>query len=118
MYKKNSLNNKRLPTTKRQPTFVSQRRNLENIQEKENEAVNNVLVGDSEDPKSQDAQEIIPSSQGHSEEIQMTQSRFLSQRHQFRATQIDIQCRGKNFFEISLINSKVKIGEFGKDQQY
>lgn len=113
MYKRNLKATKKPPAA---PVYASQRRNLTNIPEKENEAAaNNLIIGDSQEPnKSQEEIDVIPSSQGQSEEVQLTQSRFLSQRHQFRATQNDIQCRGKNFFEISLINGKVKIGDYGE----
>lgn len=115
MYKRNFKQVKKAPSAA--PVFASQRRNLEQIQEKENEAASQnhqVLIGDSQEQNNKSPDIVIPSSQGASEEVQLTQSRFLSQRHQFRATQSDIQCRGKNFFEISLINGKVKIGEFGE----
>jgi L-lactate utilization protein LutC len=107
MYRKKDLNSKRVPSTSKQPVYVSQKKNLEKTQEKENEAANRDFV-----PNSQSEELVIQSSQGLNE---ATQSKFLSQRHQYRAaTQYDTQIRGKNFFEISLISSKVRITDMGK----
>lgn len=94
-------------TKTEQPVFVSQKRN--EIVNKENEA------------------EIVPSSQQDEENLEvpssqnenpmpglLSQSRFLSQRHQItRATQ-EHQMRGKNYFEIGLIACKLHLTDIGE----
>lgn len=110
MYRNRKVNNKSNPSTSKQPIYVSQKKNLEKVKEKENEDANVDFV-----PNSQS--EEIQSSQGNNGNNYATQSKFLSQRHQYRAaTQYESQIRGKNFFEISLISTKIKVTDIGKNK--
>lgn len=102
MYK--SKRPKRVESTAKvsQPIFASQKRN-EAAAENEN-AKNN--GEDPAVPSSQDQE--IPASQNAS------QSRFASQRHQIRLTQGKQQARGRNYFEIALISTKIQETDNGK----
>lgn len=108
MYKSN-VNKRPFPSTSKEPVYVSKKKNLEKIQEKENEAANRDV------PNTQSDDFVVQSSQGPNEATQATQSRFLSQRHQFRPTQqFSTQLRGKNYFETALFSSKIKVTDLGK----
>lgn len=99
MYKPSSSKRKLTSSLQPKPVVVSQRRNEP---DKEND-----------DVEVQNSQDILPSSQDNFPNV-MTQSRFLSQRHQIsRATQ-EHQIRGKNYFEITLITCKIIITDLGK----
>lgn len=101
MYRSNKFS-KRPPPATPKPVFVSQRRNEP---EKENEL------------EIQSSEDVLPSSQNEAAVSVLTQSRFLSQRHQIsRATQE--QVRGKNYFEISLISCKINVTELGKESNF
>lgn len=104
MYKNRNIKRSTPSSSVPKPVFVSQKRNELEKPDKEN--------NDVEIPSSQD---ILPSSQ-HEAPALLTQSRFLSQRHQVsvsRATQ-EQQIRGKNYFEISLISCKINVTDLGK----
>lgn len=103
MYKPSSSKRKLTSSLQPKPVVVSQRRNEP---DKEND-----------DVEVQNSQDILPSSQDNFPNV-MTQSRFLSQRHQIsRATQ-EHQIRGKNYFEITLITCKIIITDLGKLRNY
>jgi hypothetical protein len=105
MYKTQRIKRKEVPARPKEPVFVSQRRNEERAAEKENVTDNPDIV-----PNSQtDPYEDVPASQNACQ----SQSRFASQRHQIRLTQAQ-QPRGKNYFEIALISTKIQITEIGK----
>ncbi|CRK94101.1 CLUMA_CG007624, isoform A [Clunio marinus] len=99
MYRNNKSRRVTKPTTSK-PVYVSQKRNE---LEKENEA--DII------PSSQDQE--IPSSQNQETSQIASQSRFLSQRHQVSRLTQEYQARGKNYFEILLISSKIKITNLG-----
>lgn len=99
MYKNNSSKRKLPSSAQPKPVVVSHKRNEP---DKEND-----------DVEVQNSQDILPSSQTDVPNA-LTQSRFLSQRHQVsRATQ-EHQIRGKNYFEITLITCKIIITDLGE----
>lgn len=103
MYRKNF---KRVPSSSAsnvpKPVVMSQKRVVSGKENEDEEMSQNVFA-------SQD----VPSSQ-NAEETYVSQSRFLSQRHIVSRTTQDHQIRGKNYFEIALLTSKIKVTELGK----
>lgn len=101
MYR-NQKSKRKLPPAK--PVSVSRKWKEDNEVEKENLATNDDVPASQDILSSQD----VPASQNAS------QARFASQRHQIRLTQGQQQARGRNYFEIALISTKVKVTEIGK----
>lgn len=114
MYKSSKFKRNQVAAKSAQPIFVSQTRNEEQTRnesaEKENTTDNNkaAAVDDFDEIFSSQDQD-IPASQPS-----QSQSRFASQRHQVRLTEGKQQARGKNYFEIALISSKINVSDIGK----
>lgn len=107
MYRSNKYRLQRAPDASSnvpKPVVLSQKRvDTDNPAEKENDE-----VASSQDViSSQD----VPSSL---KDIVATQSRFLSQRHQVTRITQETQIRGKNYFEIALLTSKIRVTDLGK----
>lgn len=82
------------------PVVVTQKPNEDEFPDKPSD--DNLIPSSQEVPSSQPAEPVA------------TQSRFLSQRHQYaRATQ-ESQMRGKNYFEIALISCKMNVTDLGE----
>lgn len=104
MYKSKRIKRVEPAAKPSQPVFASQKRNEAAAAAEKENAKNNV-----EDP-------IIPSSQDQDvpPSQNASQSRFASQRHQIRLTQGQQQARGRNYFEIALISTKIQVTDNGK----
>lgn len=91
------------------PVVLSQKRPQEvsEVTDKENQQ-EDVVPSSQNVMSSQDVFNDVPM---HEDVI--SQSRFLSQRHRTRPTQ-ENQIKGKNYFEIALVSSKMKVTEIGK----
>lgn len=112
MYKNNKLRRLTKAPSVPQPVFVSQ-----NLVEINNQDVNNEdEIASSQDPKDHE----IPSSQDEnvSQNVLVSQSRFLSQRHHITRLTQEQDIRGKNYFEIALISCKIQITDMGEFEQF
>ena len=111
MYKSNKSRRLAKPPSIPQRVIISQQP-LETY-DKENNSDEDVIPN-SQQSQGQDHE--IPSSQNENvtQNSIVSQSRFLSQRHQISRLIQDHDIRGKNYFEIALISCKVQITEIGE----
>lgn len=112
MYKNSKLRRVMNTSMQPKPVFVPQKPVQDKTSDKENVEDQEII------PSSQDEHEhedIVPSSQQDEvQEAPASQSRFLSQRHQFSRHSQEQQFRGKNYFEVCLVVGKIKITELGE----